>query len=282
MGVPVGILDVHRFPDGEVLVRLDTDPGSRDVALVCTLARPDDKTLPVLFAAGAARAQAARSVGLIAPYLPYLRQDRVFHAGEALTSATFAATLSGHLDWLVSVDPHLHRYRALTDVYALNAQSVSASSEIAAWIGRNVTDAVLIGPDEESAQWVSAIAAKCDVPCTTLTKERFGDRSVKVTLPPDLARWHGRTPVLVDDIVSTGRTMREALKGLAAAGMPGGICVATHAIFAGDAYGELLAAGAARVVTTNTVPHESNAIDVTAAVAAAVGRMGREAADKVA
>jgi len=80
---------------------------------------------------------------------------------------------------------------------------------------------------------------------------------------PDVARWRGHTPVLVDDIVSTARTMIETLGHLQRAGLRAPVCVAVHGVFAGRAYEDLLAAGAERVATANTIPHVSNAIDVT-------------------
>ena len=87
---------------------------------------------------------------------------------------------------------------------------------------------------------------------------------------PEVARWRDHTPVLVDDIVSTGRTMIETIGHLKREGMPPPVCIAVHGIFAGDAFSDLVAAGAGKVVTTNTVPHATNAIDVTGLLAQGV------------
>src|SRR3546814_16966881 len=89
------------------------------VALVSTLARPDDGFLRLVFVADAARALGARDVTLIAPYLAYMRQDRRFRPGEAVTSRTFAGLISSSFDRLVTVDPHLQRYQALDQLYAI-------------------------------------------------------------------------------------------------------------------------------------------------------------------
>jgi ribose-phosphate pyrophosphokinase len=80
--------------------------------------------------------------------------------------------------------------------------------------------------------------------------------------------------VLVDDIVSSGRTLIETIGHLRRAGFSAPVCVAVHGIFAEDAYRELRAAGAAGIVTTNTVFHESNAIDVVPLLAEAVRQLG--------
>ncbi len=263
-----GRLTVRRFPDGESYVRLDAAVDGRSIVLVCTLDRPDQKLLPLLFAAAAARELGAARIGLVAPYLAYMRQDRRFEEGEAVTSRHFASLISNGVDWLVTVDPHLHRISSLGDVYPIEVRVVRAASRVAEWIAANVERPLLVGPDAESVQWVRAVAAGSS-PYIVLTKVRRGDRDVEVSVP-EVGRWSDHTPVLVDDIVSTARTMIETVGHLRRAGLRPPVCVGVHAILAGSAYQDLLAAGAALVATSNTIPHASNAIDLTEAIAEAV------------
>lgn len=269
LGGDLGQVEVRRFPDGESYVRIETEITGRPVVLAATLDRPDDKLLPLLLVAGTARDLDASSVGLAAPYLPYMRQDRAFHPGEAESAYHFAHVLSGTIDWLVTVDPHLHRIHTLREIYSVPVEVVHAGRRLGRWIQRHVPEPVLVGPDEESRQWVGAVAAEAGAPWTVLTKRRRGDYSVDVTLG-DVAPLSGRTPVLVDDIVSTGRTMVAAMGLLAERGCAPPYCVAVHGIFADGAYDQLLAAGARAAVTTNTVPHPTNAIDVLDLVAGAI------------
>jgi len=265
-------LERRRFPDGETYLRYDTPPAGRDVVLLCSLDRPDDKVLPLLFAAATARDLGAASVGLVSPYLAYMRQDSRFQPGEAVTSATFARVLSREIDWLVTVDPHLHRHSSLSEIYTVPAAALHAAPLLAGWIRENVERPLLVGPDSESAQWVEAVAREAGAPHIVLEKIRHGDRDVEVSVP-QVERWHAQTPVLVDDIVSTGRTMIETVGHLLRAGLRPPVCLAVHGIFAGSACQDLRAAGAAEIVTTNTVRHETNAIDVTSLLAEAVIRM---------
>ena len=118
-GWELGTVDTRRFPDGETYVRILSDVADRPVYLVCTLARPDDLFLRLVFAADAARSLGAREVTLVAPYLAYMRQDRCFLPGEAVTSKTFARLVSSTFNRLVTVDPHLHRYPALSALYSI-------------------------------------------------------------------------------------------------------------------------------------------------------------------
>lgn len=263
------MLQLHRFPDGESLVTLPALTAGSDVPIVCSLDQPDTRLAPLLFAADTARELGAGRVVLVAPYLAYMRQDRRFHDGEAITSRTFAAVLSRHFDALVTVDPHLHRYHDLGEIYRIPARAVSSAPAIAAWVRREVERPLLIGPDGESAQWVEAIARLEGLPHTVLTKQRHDDLHVEVSLP-DAARWAGHTPVLVDDIISSAHTMIAAIGSLARGGFTAPVCIGVHGLFAGPALVELEASGAARIVTCNCVPHASNAIDVMPAVAAAL------------
>ena len=266
--VDAGHCTLRRFPDGESYVRVDTPLQGRDVAIVCTLHRPDEKILPVLFLAATARDVGAARIGLIAPYLAYMRQDRRFVDGEGVTSTYFARLLSTAFDWLVTVDPHLHRRSALADLYTIDTRVIHAAPRMAAWIQAHVAQPVLIGPDSESIQWVRTVAERADAPFTVLTKERHGDRDVEVSLP-NVAQWSHHTPVLVDDIISTAQTMLAAARHFREAGLAPPICVGVHAVFADHAADDL-AGVAARVVTCNTIPHPTNAIDVVPDLAAAV------------
>jgi ribose-phosphate pyrophosphokinase len=264
-----GYAVVRRFPDGETYVRAQTPMARREVVLVCTLARPDDKLLPLVLLAAAARDLGASRVGLVAPYLCYLRQDRRFQLGEAITSVHFAQILSRFIDWLVTVDPHLHRYGSLADIYPIPTHTVHAAPLIANWIRSHVPDAVVVGPDSESAQWVAAVAAEADAPYVVLEKIRHGDRDVEISLP-DIEQLRGRTPVLVDDIVSTAATLIRTVGHLRQIGMRPPVCIGVHGIFADKAFEDLRAAGAGPIVTCNTVPHASNAIDISALLAGGV------------
>ena len=263
---------VDRFPDGEARVRLADSRSRRSAILVCSLEHADQKILPLTFAAGALHAAGAPRVGLVAPYLAYMRQDKAFREGEAVSVVHFARLLSESVDWLVTVEPHLHRIASLDAIYSIPARVVHVSDAIAAWVARHVADGIIVGPDAESRQWARAVASAAGLPFVILDKRRLSSDRVEVSVP-DIEHWRDRTPILVDDVIATGHTMLETVRHLRYAGARPPVCVAVHALFAGDAYAALLAAGVARVVTTTTIAHESNAIDVSDAIAAAVSAL---------
>ena len=202
----VGQVELRAFPDGETYLRFVTELSERELVLVCTLDRPNVKILPLLFAAATGRELGATKVGLVAPYLAYMRQDRRFQPGEAVTSREIGRLLSNGFDWLITVDPHLHRYSTLVEIYRIPTRVVHAAPLMSEWIRKHVSNPLIIGPDSESEQWVSAVAKDAGAPFAVLEKVRLGDRKVEISVK-GLTNIDGRTPVLVDDIISSGRTM---------------------------------------------------------------------------
>lgn len=261
-----GKLQIRSFPDGETHLRVLSPCRGHHTMILIDFSQPDTKILKLIFLANALRNQGARSVGLIAPYLPYMRQDRAFQRGEVITSQSFAEVLSQHFDWLVTVDPHLHRYHSLADIYSIPTKVVSAMPSIATWIQKHIPKPVLIGPDEESTQWVSQVTATTTMPSIILRKKRKGDRHVIVT-GTGLKIWKSHTPVLVDDIISTGHTMIETIRHLRQTGFAPPVCIGVHGLFVEQASAKLFKAGATKIVTSNTLQHSSNAIDLSFALA---------------
>ncbi len=261
-----GDVEIRRFPDGESYVRVLSDVTGREVICACTLHRPDDKLLPLYFLANLLKELGATRVGLVAPYLAYMRQDRRFHPGEAVTSKQFAGLISDNFDWMITVDPHLHRLSDLSAIYSIPSVSIHAAPVVSDWIKANIDRPLLIGPDSESEQWVSQVAQQAGAPFTVLQKLRHGDSDVEVSMP-NVDAYRDRTPVLVDDIISTAHTMMETVAHLKALGLAAPVCIGVHAVFAGTAFADLRASGAGRIVTCNTIPHETNSVDIVPMVA---------------
>ncbi|MBC5991897.1 ribose-phosphate pyrophosphokinase [Pontibacter cellulosilyticus] len=257
----VGEAVIRNFPDGETYVRLLSDVQHKQVVLVCTLHQPDEKLLPLYFVSSAARDLGAASVCLVAPYLAYMRQDKQFNPGEAITSRHFANLLSGTVDSLLTIDPHLHRFHHMHELYTIPATALHAAPILANWIGENIQKPLLIGPDEESMQWVKEVAELANAPYLVLHKTRLGDREVQVS-QPEMHEYLSHTPVLVDDIISTAKTMIETVHHLKMLTPQPPVCIGVHAVFAPGAYEALLEAGAAQVITSNTIPHQSNQIRI--------------------
>ncbi len=257
-GLAVAAIELHRFPDGESLVRVPTGLPP-EVLLFRSLDHPNDKLVELLLATEAARGQGARRFHLVAPYLCYMRQDMAFHPGEAVSQHIVGQWLAQRFTSVLTVDAHLHRTARLdAAVPARHSRNLSAADPIRRWLAGTAPEPVLVGPDAESRQWVAEIADPLGYPRLIGTKERRGDREVEVRLPA--ADLRGRRVILLDDVASTGRTLVQAARAVAAAGATRIEALVTHALFVDDALERMAAAGIGRVVSTDSVPHATNAI----------------------
>ncbi|WP_309660929.1 ribose-phosphate diphosphokinase [Sphingomonas sp.] len=260
-----GTIEYRRFPDSESYVRIHGDVRKGDTFLVCTLAHPDEHFVPLVFAARALRAAGARSISLIAPYLAYMRQDRAFAANEAVSSRIFADLISREFDRLITVDPHLHRIASLQEIYSIPTTVVHTSGLIGRWVRDHVASPIILGPDIESAQWAKNIARNASCPWAVFRKERRGDREVQL-IPPSLDQHAMRTPVLVDDIISSGATMIQAAMILMAADMLPPYCIAVHALCDERTAAEIEGL-AQSLLTSDSIPNPHSAFSVAPLIA---------------
>jgi len=267
-----GDMQIRHFADNESRPRLFTGVAARDVIFVCTLDHPDQKILALCLAAGVARELGARSVGFVIPYLPYMRQDARFDEMEGNVAVHFARLISSCCDWLVTVDPHLQSYPYFSDIFTAATRVVPAAPEVAKWIAENVSQPIIFGSDAESEHWLAEIAAAADCPYAMMSRTDIGDNDVEISIP-DASFWIGMSPVLIEDTVSTARTMTAAMKRIKDAGLAPPVCIAIHPLFSLDTYTGLHAGPVDRIVSCNTVCHTTNRINLCQPIALAIGEM---------
>ena len=264
-------IERHRFPDGEIKLRLPPALPEH-VVILRTLNDPNEKLIELLLAAQTARDLGARHLTLLAPYLAYMRQDMAFHAGEAISQRIVGRFLANLFDAVITVDPHLHRVATLQEAVPV-AQTIvlSGAPLLSDLIAARRQNPLLVGPDEESAQWVALAASRHGFDYAVCRKIRNGDRAVEVALPDRAVT--GRQVVLLDDVVSTGHTVAQATRLLLVAGAASVDLAATHALFAGDALQVMRNAGVGEVWSTDCIAHPSNAVSMAAPIADALTQL---------
>jgi ribose-phosphate pyrophosphokinase len=264
-------IERHRFPDGELKLRLPATLPARMV-LLRTLANPNEKLVELLLVARTARALGAQHVTLVAPYLAYMRQDIAFRPGEVVSQKVVGQFLAELFDAVVTVDPHLHRIATLNEAIPIpDAVVLSGAPLLADLIASHRPGALLMGPDEESAQWLAQAAARHGFDYGVCHKVRRGDRDVTIALPDVPVA--GRNVVLLDDVASSGHTLAGAARLLLAAGASSVDVAVTHALFAGDALDVIRASGVQEVWSTDCIPHASNAISMAIPIAHALTQL---------
>lgn len=266
--VAYATVEIHTFPDGESKITLPAQL-PETVVLVRSLNNPNGKLLELLICANAARQYGARRVLLVAPYLCYMRQDIAFNPGEAVSQKIVGALLADHFDAVITVDPHLHRIRELSEAIPKGqAIAVSAAPLMGNVILRGKQRPLLVGPDEESAQWVKQVAAPAHLPFVIASKVRHGDRHVDITLPE--FDYQGHDALLVDDVISSGHTLMHCANLLKAAGCRSVSALCTHPLLAPGAEDALQAAGITSLLSTDSIVHASNSIALAPLLADAV------------
>lgn len=262
------VMERHRFPDGELRLRLPEALPDR-VVLWRGLHQPNEKLVELLIAARTARELGAKHLTLVAPYLAYMRQDMAFRPGEAISQRIVGGFLASLFDAVITVDPHLHRVATLDEAIPVpDAIVLSGAPLLADHIAAQRSDVLLMGPDEEALQWVALAAQRHGWDHAVCRKTRHGDREVDIELPALSVA--GRTVVLIDDVASSGHTLVRAIELLREAGAATVDVAVTHALFASDALERVKAAGAGEVWSTDCIAHATNAVSIVPAVARAL------------
>ena len=266
---PYSKLEVTHFPDSEIKLKFNTDIKNKTVILVQSFYdNINDCVIETLFAAETAKDLKAKKIILVAPYFPYLRQDKRFQEGECISLRTIAKNIDEDFNQVIIIDPHLHREKTLKHIFKIDSKKLTANPLIESYIKKNIKNPIIIGPDWESYKWAQKIAEKIGCDFAIMEKTRFSSTkvSVKLNKPVNLKN---KNLIFVDDMISTGNTLLEGIKAMKKLGAKKVTCFAVHGILVNDALNRLKKAGAT-VITTNTIPNKAGKIDVTNLIANAI------------
>lgn len=265
---PLAQVKIHHFPDGESLVTLPEEL-PETLVVFRSLYDPNAKLIELIFALQAARAQGVKRLILVAPYLCYMRQDKAFQAGEAVSQKIIAGLLGACTDHLITVDPHLHRIHDLAEIFTdCQTHCLSAAPLLGGYLNHNGGKLLLVAPDEEALRWASIVADSSGLEFVVASKQRISDREVRISLPH--AGYQGTKAIIVDDVISSGKTVVETANQLKARGASSVGVLCTHALFAPGAEEDMATAGIDFIVSSNAIPHRTNSIDLSPMIAEAV------------
>jgi ribose-phosphate pyrophosphokinase len=271
----LGEVEVSHFPDGETYVRVLAEVEGKRVVYVNSLQRgPNEALVETLLTLDALEDLGAQEVHAVVPYMAYARQDERFKPGEAVSVATVAKLFKAlGLSSIYTVDMHLHRIRDPSALFGTNFRNLTGVRELAKYVKRyhqkSLAKSVIVGPDEEAEQWAKVMAEELGTEYAILEKKRLSATEVKIEAYG--AGVKGKVAVIVDDIISTGGTMIEAVKALRQLGCEAVLVACVHPILAGNAYSRLLKLQLLDLVGTDTVLSPISRVPVAPAIAEALG-----------
>ena len=269
VGIAYADIDIHRFPDGECKVTLPAEllTSHKHIIIYRSLDNPNEKLIELLLAAEGAKQLGVESLTLVAPYLAYMRQDKSFNSGEVVSQKIIGKILAESFNAVITVDSHLHRIKKLSEaIPTQHAINLTATEPMAQFLQEHVEEPLLIGPDEESRQWVEAIAVHYQMDFIIASKERRGDKNVIVTLPTS-SSYQGRNIVLVDDMASSGQTLIQSARQLKHFQPKSLSVLVTHALFKNNSIEQLKNEGVANIWSCNSVSHTTNVVSLLAMLA---------------
>jgi ribose-phosphate pyrophosphokinase len=277
-GFDLGGVEVKKFPDGESYIRIMDDVQGRDVIYINSLQRdPNEAVVETLYTLDTLRDLGARRVVAVIPYMSYARQDSRFNPGEAVSIQILAKLFKTiKVDHIITVDMHLHRISDPSSLFGANFHNITGVRELGKYLKRNYnltrSDTVVIGPDEEAEQWARVMAEELGgLEFSVLEKKRL--TAEKVVIEAKGVNVEGKNVVIVDDIISTGGTIIEAVKALRSLGARDFYVATVHPLLVGDALPRLLRLGLKELVGTNTVLSPISRVSITPAIAEALDRI---------
>lgn len=252
LDLPLAACRIERFPDGEIAIALDQPVRCRAVWIVQPTAPPVNEHLVELLAlVDACRRASATRITAIVPYFGYARADKRGGHREPITASMVACVLQAvGVDHLVTVDLHAAQIEGF---FHIPVDSLTAVPVLSAALHDGLTTGtVVVSPDAGRVRMASAYAQRLGAQVAVLHKQRVSGTQSHVTHVVGDVR--DRPCLVIDDMISTGGTIVDAISALRHAGAQGAITVAaTHGLLLGDALDRIRAAGAQAVYVTDSL-----------------------------
>jgi len=270
LNAELGTIEVKRFPDDETYIRVMNEVSGKKVIYVNSLQRgPNDLIIETLYTIDTLRDLGAAEVHAVIPYMAYARQDSRFNPGEAISIHSLAKLFKAlKLDGIYTIDMHLHRITEPEKLFGSKFYNLTGVRELAKYVKKSydLRNTVIIGPDEEAEQWAKIMSEELGgIPFSSLRKRRISAEEVIIEAKDvDVS---GRNIVIVDDIISTGGTIVEAVKALRKLDAREIVVTTVHAILADRALSKLLRLGLKDLVATDTVLSPISKVSIAPAIA---------------
>jgi len=270
------------FPDGELCPRIEmTDEykdnekafDGEDVVLTFQKFRnetPNDYVMNFLITLRNLKDLGSKKVICVFPYMTYARQDQKFRDGEPFTVDILAKLLNfSGADYFITLTSHTHRRDDIIDLFGeCEAYNVSGIPALAEQVKKmKLENPFVLGPDGESIQWAKEMADIIGTDGYAALKKKRDVNTGQIQTITENIDLKSKDVVIVDDIISTGKTMINAINFSRESGAKSVTLAAVHGLMVGDILDKLKDMEVLDVITTNTVENPVSKADVIPIVA---------------
>lgn len=251
LGVQLTPCTVEDFPDGELQVEVHDEIKGQDVYLIQSTSPPvSNHLLELLLLADACQRGGAGRLTAVMPYFGYARQDRRVRGTEPVGARLIADLLCTRLERIVTIDLH---NPAIEGFFSARLEHLTAVPLLAEALSGSLSqNSIIVAPDLGAVKLAQKYADSLNLPVTYIQKVRTSGTEVSVrNIVGDVC---GRSPIIIDDMISTGSTMVSAIESLLDQGsLPEITIAASHALLVGNASERLSSIGLARMIVTDSV-----------------------------
>ena len=252
LGLPLGNARVTRFSDDETQVEIDDNVRGRDVFLIQPTSQPaNNHLMELLIMADACKRASAGRITAVIPYYGYSRQDRKVAPRAPITAKLVADLLTtAGVERVLTIDLHAGQIQGFFDIPVDNLYAgPTLSSTVASLFP--VQNAVIVSPDAGGVERARGFAKRIGCGIAIIDKRRSGPNKSEVL--HIVGEVEGKDAIIVDDMIDTAGTLKNAAQAVREGGAKRVFAVATHAVFSGPAIERITSSVLEKVMVTDTI-----------------------------
>ena len=251
-GLPLGKVSSRQFSDGEIMINIEESVRGDDIYIIQSTNKPvNDYLWELLIMIDACKRASANSVNVVMPYFGYARQDRIAASREPITAKLIANMLvKAGVNRILTLDLHAVQVQGFFDIPVDNLFTMPLFAEYYNEKGFTGSDIVVVSPKNSGVKRARGLAEYLDAPIAIIDYAQDDAEREEGYI---IGEVEGKTAIIVDDILNTGKTFAEAAKILERAGVKDIYAVASHGLFAGGAAEILNVAPIKEILVTDSV-----------------------------
>ena len=243
-----------RFPDGEIYTKIDT-PLEGEMVIVIGNTNTDSNIISYLLLLDAVKEENPKELIAFIPYFGYARQHKLYNKGEAIASKVMTKSIDNFADKIIAVELHDEQTLNYTNKPFIN---LKIKKPVFNFFKDKGIDYVM-SPDDGGYQRANDMANLLGCNAYYIDKKRIDADTVEMKLPE--VEFKNKNILLLDDMISTGHTMLNAINLISNKGAKKIYCCAIHGIFAENS-DKLIKEKIDEIVVTDTIQSEYSKLSV--------------------